>query len=1657
MFKKVNIFLILFVLLISITAVSAVDDVNDTLNTNEVDLDNLELSDHSDTLSLSEESNDNSDVLQASPTKITSNDYGKYFDKEGNYIGSSSDIQLSGKFSDKVFIFNKTVTVTGNSNSMSDSMITVLSGASNSSFSNLKITNTKDVTYGIFLNSASNCVIKGCTINNTGASSYDICLGNGAKYNKILDNNLYTYGITYGHNTRSTPPLVLSGSDYNEIAGNKFIIDDANAIYLSTYAGGPLTGGTSNYNNIHDNTIKYNVIPTSWSYGIQVMGNNNKINNNITGAYRGISASGEYNNITNNNIVGITGADYNNREEVVGGDFGIVGGSNAYIYKNVISNAKIISSGAGISASANSIIDSNKITVVSKGMGINAAGSKINIKNNIISTEKGVGVYQKEEASGLTITGNTIETGTGIPILIEKLSSKRMPSEKKKKNNDISSDSSIKIDVRGVDKSSKNTISGNKNIKTGKEINTDPDYKKPAGVTSASIEYKYNNITHVITPKNIRDFIDDNGNLIGVEDHDNIIFKGKFDDEVIHVNKEIKITGDNAFFYNSTFKVTSGGVWIENLNIVNDKAKRVNAWGIYVNEAAGVKIINNKINVSDPNAAYAVYVLESSNVEVIGNTLSSSGDYLTFTLLSYSSEDCVFKDNIINTKGTGKIYNFIDENSIEGSVFDNLNYTINGTELCIDGVTYRLDAGELCIDGKTYTINENNELCIDGNVYTTSASNEVCIDGKTYSIKGNELCIDGKTYTVENNEVCIDGKHYSIKDGELCIDGKTYSIKGNELCIDGKTYSSDNIPKDITYSSENKEICIDGRTYCLDGNELCIDGRTYCLDGNELCIDGKTYSVKNNQLCIDGATYSIKDNELCIDGKTYCLDGGEVCIDGKTYTINENNELCVDGVTYCLDGNELCIDGKTYSTSHIVPEIFRTYGILLLYSSQNYVSENTVDVTSKVSEIQNPFNSQNSIVGIDAYYNSHNNTFSKNKVTVKAKDNYIYGMGVLGYRTGHSASERQGATNNNFTNNIIYLEGTYFTEGIVIGSSSYDTLLQDNVITLKSQVAYGVNLELSQRSTIKNNNLTLNSDVAYGIEAVTSDKNTIDGNNIIATAKQSRGIALSGSNNKITNNIINSNGTGNSVDFKNLDSMGYGNAGVYIVGNSTNNKINDNKITSKKGYAVELNSAGNNVEDNYLKSEKGNSDKGVNNNKGNVVKDNYIYVATQTTSLKIIEVPYSQTGSVTLTFVSDGGSVNDKLVDLYWDNVKIASGKIANGKVTINFKLPKDDEVSGATIYPQAIFNGSEFKASVTTIPIKIVQDTPKITVNSISVKPGLKAPYTATVTDSSGNPVSGLNVSFGRGIGSAITNANGVAIVNKVLDKSYSAVQSDDIKVTFSGSTNYKAATGTGKLTVLKIAKTTINLKKKLSLKSVLATVVDNNGFAIAKMKVAMTIDGKKYSATTDSKGQIKLPSAIKAGTHKVTLKTTKTTYYSAGSAKYNKVVVVKPITGNKNVKTYYGSTATYKIRFYDANGVKLAQGKKVSIKVNGKSVSRTVDKNGYISYSVKKIGTYTIKATYNGYSVSNKLVIKPTLTASNVVKKKAKTIKFTVKLVNKNGKILKNKKITIEVKNKKYTAITNKKGIATLSLKNLKVGTYKVTSSYGGCTIKNTIKIKK
>lgn len=108
-------------------------------------------------------------------------------------------------------------------------------------------------------------------------------------------------------------------------------------------------------------------------------------------------------------------------------------------------------------------------------------------------------------------------------------------------------------------------------------------------------------------------------------------------------------------------------------------------------------------------------------------------------------------------------------------------------------------------------------------------------------------------------------------------------------------------------------------------------------------------------------------------------------------------------------------------------------------------------------------------------------------------------------------------------------------------------------------------------------------------------------------------------------------------------------------------------------------------------------------------------------------------------------------------------------------------------------------------------------------------------------------------------------------------------------------------------------------------------------------------------------------------------------------------------------------------------------------------------------KAGKYKITTVYDSYKVSNRIVVKSVLSTKNIIGKNVRNLKFKVKLVNKKGKAVKGKTIKFKFRGKTYKAKTNKKGIATLAVKNLKVGKYKIKSVYGKSSITRSIKIIK
>ena len=221
----------------------------------------------------------------------------------------------------------------------------------------------------------------------------------------------------------------------------------------------------------------------------------------------------------------------------------------------------------------------------------------------------------------------------------------------------------------------------------------------------------------------------------------------------------------------------------------------------------------------------------------------------------------------------------------------------------------------------------------------------------------------------------------------------------------------------------------------------------------------------------------------------------------------------------------------------------------------------------------------------------------------------------------------------------------------------------------------------------------------------------------------------------------------------------------------------------------------------------------------------------------------------------------------------------------------------------------------------------------------------------------------------------------------------------------------------------------------------------------VIIKIDNRQFEKTSDENGEISLNIDLNVGEYNLEIINPQNNESISGNIK-----VVSRLTDNANVIMYYGANGYYKVRVHGDFG-EILSNEMIKININGKIYSVKSDKNGFASVKLDKFQakSYTVTAEYRGFKVSNKIVIKPTLTAKNKSVRKGKTLKFQAKLVNAKGKALKGKKITFKIKGKKYTAKTNKKGIATIKVKKLKVGKYIIKTSYGKLSISNKITVKK
>ena len=236
----------------------------------------------------------------------------------------------------------------------------------------------------------------------------------------------------------------------------------------------------------------------------------------------------------------------------------------------------------------------------------------------------------------------------------------------------------------------------------------------------------------------------------------------------------------------------------------------------------------------------------------------------------------------------------------------------------------------------------------------------------------------------------------------------------------------------------------------------------------------------------------------------------------------------------------------------------------------------------------------------------------------------------------------------------------------------------------------------------------------------------------------------------------------------------------------------------------------------------------------------------------------------------------------------------------------------------------------------------------------------------------------------------------------------------------------------------------------------------------VVVNVDGVNYFADVINSTASVKPLGLVNGQYVAFVQYLGDKQYSAQSTVASINITQSPvykITQNRDINAVYSGSAIYKVQA--TSDGKIAAGENVLITFNGKNINVKTDANGYATLNINtnlKLGTYTVKANYNGVVVTNKVKINQVIKASDKkVKKSSKQTKVKISLIKVDGKYLKSKTLNVKFNGKTYKVKTNSKGVGIWKvkksmLKKLKVGKkVKYTVTYGKATLTKKLTIKK
>ena len=972
----------------------------------------------------------------------------------------------------------------------------------------------------------------------------------------------------------------------------------------------------------------------------------------------------------------------------------------------------------------------------------------------------------------------------------------------------------------------------------------------------------------------------------------------------------------------------------KNSIVINNTVINCNGTGIKV-DGNNVTIVNNSLNVS----GYGVHVYGTVSDISIEENVIDSNDLSAIKIVKKSKNnvphDIIIQNNTLYSTSTyGAIY--VDNGCNNIFVSNNIIYGESGTPEVDDNTTHIINENNFyryfSISGSfNNRIKENDTLIFIG---AFSSKGKLSINEKA-SIKGVNAVFKDTTFIISDidgvvfEDITIDNPNTKLADrlwGIQISKSNNVTIKNCNISI------YDPYSAFAVYVVDSNDCKIINSSLTAEGNYFAValfsfNSSNLLIDGNSISTigPGETYLV-NNRSCLNvlvkGVTIAPDGTIICPDGKTYSPEEYEVDEDG-TIICPDGTTICADGTTICADGTQICADGTMICTDGTT---ICADGTIICADGTSY--EPGDYTTCADGTIICP---DGKIICIDGtIYNSDEIDTLPNGTQVCPDGTQICPDGTVICPDGST----------------ICTDGrTICPDGTIICADGYRICTDGSIIcpdgnTISSD-AYtnesGV-ITLPDNTVIYENGTVLCPDGTVicpdGSGATGGLDGVVPGTHMISGLFRTYGaLFVHSSNVNFTNNDVNV--SSNLGPFYNLNESCNTIAGVFIHYGGFNNTISNNNISLESNdpviYAIGIIGASSNS---TAVGSKNNSF--INNN-------------------VFVKGPYHGVGIY----------LGYKALNSTFKNNFVISA--VNEYEVVNRTLVENDE------------NIMENEFDI------ITPHHTALTVSDVSYKwnNGNKI-VTITLRDINGTliPNQSIVLSVDGKNYTGTTDADGVAKIKVSISKTGTF----DVVAYFNGQDNLLASTNAGKLVLNKDSTSMSTAGKTYTVttasKTITVTLKDGSGNLVANRKVAATVNGKTYYATTNSKGVATFKLSLNAvKTYTVSLKFAGDSYYTASSSSV-KVKVTKTKTKlTVPKKTYKAKAKTKKLTatLKDQTG-KAIKSKKVTFIVNKKKYTAKTNKKGVatvkVKLSKKKTYKFTVKfagdKTYVAVKKTGKVKIK-------------------------------------------------------------------------------------